>query len=512
MNIRFSIHFSLTRNTRIDDTVGLVFRYLNNLKKQIMTHKLVILILILVMSWSGVAQNDTEKSYTLDECIAVALEHNLDLKSTNLQANSAKVNYQQSKANILPSINGDFSLGVNDGRSINPFTNAYINQELTFSNLGLSLDMTIFNGFRLLNSAKQSRLNKKASDLEIDAAKQDLILNVTLAYLQVLNARDVLELTKSRLETTKQQLEIQQGFYENESGNPADYADILGQVASDETSVLSSKSSLNNAKLSLMRLLNLEKSVNVDTEGLILDFKIYKLSADAVYKEALQNLATFKAKELRVEAAKKGVSVAKSQFTPEISLFGGVNTNYSSAAELFTSSGASIVETGDFVTVDGLDLPIMTEQTNFASKRIDYKDQLDNNLNTVVGVQVFVPLFNGFRAKNNVALEKIRVEESIIELERTHTDIKNAIAQVHFDMEAVYNRHLSLVKQVEAYEESYRINDIRFKNGVSNFLNYITSKNNLDNAKVNLANAKYEYLLRVKVLDYYRGVDVSIIE
>ncbi|WP_179317500.1 TolC family protein [Winogradskyella undariae] len=467
-----------------------------------MIYKLVILIILYLISWAGFAQ----KTYTLDDCIAIALEHNLDLKSTHLQANSAKVNYKQSKANLLPSLNGDFNLGVNDGRSIDPFTNDYIDQELTYSNLGLSLDMTIFNGFRLLNSAKQKRLNAQASELETEAEQQDLILNVTLAYLQVLNAKDVLDLAHARLKTTNQQLQIQKGFFESESGNPADYADILGQIANDETSVLVSESSLNSAKLSLMLLLNIETSINVDTESLILGFKPYTLSVDAVYRESLQNLATFKAKDLRVEAAKKGVSVAKSQFTPEVSFFGGVYTNHSSAAEFYTSNGISLIETGDFVTVDGQDLPIMTEQANFASKSIGYKDQLDNNLNTVVGVAVNVPLFNGFRAKNNVALEKIRVEESIIELERTHVSIKNAITQVYFDMEAAYKRYQSLEKQVEAYQESYRINDIRFKNGVSNFLNYITSKNNLDNAKVNLANAKYEYVLRVKVLDYYRGV------
>lgn len=471
-----------------------------------MIHKHVVYTIIFLMGWTGFAQGQTNISYTLDECISIALANNLDLKSTNLTANSAKVNYQRSKANMLPSLNGNFNLGVNDGRSIDPFTNDFINQELTFSNAGLSLDMTIFNGFRLLNTAKQNRLNKKASDLEIEANEQDLILNVTLVYLQVLNARDVLELTKARLETTKEQLKIQEGFYENESGNPADYADILGQIASDETSILVSESSLNTTKLNLIRLLNLEDSVILDTEGLILDFEHYNLSADEVYKESLQHLATFKARELRIEAAKKGVSVAKSQFTPEIALFGGINTNYSSVAQLFNATGTSIVETGGFVTVDGQDLRVKTEQTAFTAEGISFRDQLDNNLNTVVGVAVNVPLFNGFRAKNNVALEKIRVEESVLELERTHIDIKNAIAQVHFDMEVVYKRHHSLERQVEAYQESFRINDIRFKNGVSNFLNYITSKNNLDNAKVNLANAKYEYLLRVKVLDYYRGV------
>ena len=92
-------------------------------------------------------------------------------------------------------------------------------------------------------------------------------------------------------------------------------------------------------------------------------------------------------------------------------------------------------------------------------------------------------------------------------MERTHLDIKNNIAQVHFDMVAAYGRYQSLLKQVEAYEESYRINEIRFNNGVSNFLSYVTSKNNLDASRVNLENAKYDYLLRVKVLDYYRGIN-----
>ncbi|MGC1203544.1 MAG: TolC family protein [Flavobacteriaceae bacterium] len=470
-----------------------------------MIHKKIIYVIIVLISLKGYTQNTLEKSYSLEACISIALENNLDLKSTYLNANSAKVNYQQSKANLLPSINGNFNLGVNDGRSIDPFTNDFINQELTFSSLGLSLDATIFNGFRLLNTLKQNSLNKKASELEIEAAKQDLVLNVTLSYLQVLNAEAILDLNKARLEATNKQLKIQEGFYKNEFGNPADYADILGQVANDETSILVSESNLNNAKLSLSRILNLETGLIINTEGFILDFETYNLSADEVYKEALQNLATFKARAFRIEAAKKGVSVAKSQFTPVISVFGGVNTNYSSAAETFFSSGSSIVDSGDFVTVNGADLPVMTEQANFLSEKINYRDQLDNNLNTVVGVAVNVPLFNGFRARNNVKLEKNRVEESVLELERTHLDIKNAIAQVHFDMETIFKRHKSLLKQVEAYQESYRINEIRFKNGVSNFLNYISSKNNLDNAKVNLANTKFEYVLRVKVLDYYRG-------
>ncbi|GAB5398474.1 MAG: TolC family protein [Aureisphaera sp.] len=473
-----------------------------------MKHKIIIFTLIVLMGTISHAQEITEKKYSLDECISIALQNNLDLKSANLRANSAKINHRQAKANLLPSVNGNFNLGVNDGRSIDPFTNDFITQELTFSNMGLNLNMTVFNGFRLLNAAKQNGLNRQASELEIDAAKQDLVLNVTLAYLQVLNSNAILNLNKQRLEATKKQLKIQEDFFKNESGNPADYADILGQIANDETNILTSESSLNNAKLSLIQLLNLPDNVAIDPEEIILDFEKYPLSADEVYQEALQHLATFKATELRVEAAKKGVSVAKAQFTPEVSLFAGVNTNYSSVAETFTATGTSIVETGDFVTIDGEDFNVLTESTAFESQKIGYTDQLDNNLNTVIGVAVNIPLINGFSAKNNVALEKIRVEESLVQLEQTTLEIKNAIVLVHFDMEAAFNRCRSLENQVTAYQESYRINEIRFNNGVSNFLNYITSKNNLDNAKINLTNAKFDYWLRVKILDYYRGENI----
>ncbi len=470
-----------------------------------MSSKLVICLFVFCIQHISFSQVENEKSYTLNECITIALENNLDLKSTQLNASSAAINFRQSKANVLPTLNGNYNIGVNNGRSIDPFTNDFINQELTFSNARLNLDVTVFNGFRLINTIKQERLNTLVSEMEIEEAKQNLILNVTLAYLQVLNSRDVLELAKKRAEVTDKQLNRQENLYKEEVGNPADYTDIKAQKTIDETSILSSESSLNNAKLNLIGLLNIKDDISIDTKDLLLDFENYPLSSEDVFNDALQNLATFKTQELRIKAAKKGINVAKAQFTPEVSIFGQLNTNYSSAAQTFVETGSSVVETGDFVVINNQNSPVLTDQKEFRAEKIGYKDQFDNNLNTVIGLSVGVPLFNGFRAKNNVALEKIKVEESLVELDRTEQSIKNAIKQVHFDMEAAFKRHQSLLKQVEAFEESYRVNEIRFNNGASNFLAYITSKNNLDNAQTNLTNSKYEYLLRVKVLEYYRG-------
>ena len=467
--------------------------------------KSIIFTTILLFSLLGFSQENDVKSFTLQECITTAIENNLSLKSTKNAQKSSIINYQQSKMNLLPNINGNYNLGVNNGRSIDPFTNDFINQKLTFSNANLSLNATVFNGFRLLNSLKREKLNSKAATLEVEQEKQNLILSVTLAYLQVLNAKDVLNLNKQRLVATNKQLKIQKDLYDEGRENPADYTDLLGQKSSDETNILSSEIALNNAKLNLATLLNLSTNVDVSSNGFLFNLDKYQFSSQEVFNDALQGLATFKASELRVESAIKGLSVARAQYIPEISLFGQLNTNYSSAAETFIETGSSIIQTDDFVTINNQNIPVFTNQKSFNSQQINYLDQLDNNLNSVVGLSIRLPIFNGFRAKNNVALEKVNVEESLIALEQAQFEIKNAINQVHFDMEAAFARYQSLSKQVLAYKKSFEINQTRFNNGVSNFLAYITSKNNYENAKINVSISKYDYFLRVKVLEYYRG-------
>ncbi|WP_111307340.1 TolC family protein [Confluentibacter sediminis] len=449
----------------------------------------------------------SQETYTLEKCLEIAFENNFDLKGVKLKAESSKVNLNQSWGNIMPNVNGNYNLGINNGRSIDPFTNGYINQQLTFSNAGLSAGLPIFNGFKLKNSIKQSYLNLKASEMEVEEAKQNLTVNITLAYLQVLNMRDLLELNKARLEVTQKQVDRLSSFYKEGEGNPADYTDMKGQLANDEIAVIGSKNNLKVGINSLFQLLGLESDFNASFEDIdpLRDFIMYPMNDVEIYNEALQNLATFKAKELRQDAAKSAVSVAKANFTPEISLFGQLNTNYSSAAQLFTETGSTIENTGNFVNIGGQQYDVMTNKTQYQASDISYNDQFDNNLSTSYGVSVYIPLFNGFRAKNNVKLRKIELEESQIELENTKFQYKQSIELGYSNMEAAFNKYEALQQQVESFEESFRVNEIRFNNGVSNVIEYIISKNNLDTARQNLSMAHYEYLLRTKVLDYYRG-------
>jgi len=456
----------------------------------------------------GYAQEDQKIIYNLNDCIRIAIKNNLDLKSSELKAESSEVNFKQSRNELFPTLNMNYNLGLNNGRNIDPFSNDVVTEQLTFSNLNLNLGVTVFNGFRLMNSIKQSKLNLQASEMEIEEAIQDLTIEVTFRYIQILNGKDLLELSKSRLETTKSQLDRLEAHYNEGDGNPADYTDMLGQYTNDKIGIINATNSLKEAVLNLIRLLSTDPDSELqfeDIEGMIETDK-YQFSAGQVFDDALQNLATFKAKRLRIDAADTGVKAAKANYFPEISLFGQLNTNYSSVAQEFTQTGTIISETGDFIDINNQNFPVLTNETLFDAENIGYSDQFNDNFNSVFGVSVRIPIFNGFRAKNTVALQKIQLRESSIDLQNTKLLFKQSIEEAYLKMESAFNRHHILLDQVAAYEQSFHTNEIRFNNGVSNIVEYLISKNNLDTAKLNLSKAKYEYILRVRVLDYYRGI------
>ncbi|MGC1632782.1 MAG: TolC family protein [Gelidibacter sp.] len=451
------------------------------------------------------SQTEEKTAMTLEECISLAIENNLDLKSTKLTKETWNVNFKQNKNALLPNVNGSFNLGVANGRSIDPFTNGIINQELTFSNAALGLDVLAFNGFRLINRWKQAKLNLKSAEMEVEAEKQSLILNVTLTYLRVLNAQDLVKMSESRLKTTQGQLDRLRSLYEEETGNPAEYHDLQGQLAMDAASIVDYKNNLETELIKLNTLINNEAPITVSPLNLALDIEIYGFTAQDVYEQALQVFPTIKARHLSVEATEKGIAVARAQYVPEVSVFANLTTNYSSAARLFNESGTSLVGTNDFVTINNQEYFIFTQQTNFTSDHIPYRDQFDNNLNSSIGVSVSVPIFNGFRAKSNVALQIIKKEEAQTALAQIKLELQQSIKQSYSAMINAFERSKLLQNQVDAYKKSFLINEIRFNNGVSNSVDYIISKNNLDNAQTNLANVNYEYALRVKILEYYRG-------
>jgi outer membrane protein len=212
-----------------------------------------------------------------------------------------------------------------------------------------------------------------------------------------------------------------------------------------------------------------------------------------------------KAADLRTKAANQGIRVAAAGLYPTVSLFGQLGTNFSSAARRSTLLNVTDVATSDYVVVNGTNSPVFTKQSNYSSQKINFFSQYNNNLNTYVGLNINVPIFSSFKTRTNVRLARLEEKRNSYIAENTKIQLRQAIEQAVLNMTTAWDRYKVLQEQVAAFEESFRAAEIRFNLGALNSVEYLIIKNNLDRANINLAVAKYEYLLRTKVLDFYQG-------
>jgi outer membrane protein len=444
---------------------------------------------------------------TLKDCIDTALKNNISVKQSQLLMNTAGINYQQAKNERLPSLQSSYNYGVNNGRSIDPFTNSYLNQQLKFSNVDAQLNIPLFNGFSLSNSIKQNELAFAGATMEWQQRKDELTLQVILAYLQVLNDADAIDLAKQQAAVSKQQVDRLKVINEEGATPPANFSDLRGQYAGDLLTVVNAENNYASSVLALTQLMNVAYSdkLTFDKSGVQEEVQQFAVSPEEIYSMSLQKLATVKASELRISSSTAAIKTAASAFYPRVSLFSGASTNYSSAAQLSTLTGTAYVPTDQYVVVNGNNEPVISKQDSYSNKPIGYGSQVKNNISTFFGVSVTVPIFNAFRTRTAVKLAKNNEKASRLIADNIKQQLRQGIDQAVVNINAVYKRYQALKEQADAYNESFRIASVRFENGAINSPEYLIAKNNLDRANANIIIAKYEYLLRKKILDFYMG-------
>ncbi|MEO6252371.1 MAG: TolC family protein [Ferruginibacter sp.] len=451
------------------------------------------------------AQDNTR--LTLKTCLDIALANNIPVKQNDLLQQVAKVNYNQAKYDRLPNVAADINYGINNGRSIDPFTNGYSNQKLSSSDARLSASVPVFKGLQMQNNIRQTSLTYQATQMELQQEKDNLTLNVILAFLQMMNDEDVLALTKKQIRVTEKQVE-RLGLLNKEGAiAPPVLYDMKGQYASDQLAVITATRSLEMSKLALAQFMNIpyNKDMQINREGFDLTIAAYEGTADNIYTTALQQLAMVKAADLRTQAATKAIRVAAADLYPTLSLFGQLGSNFSSAARKSTLTGVSDVATSDYVLVNGNNSPVITKQSNYNIQKINLFNQYSNNLNTYFGLSLQVPIFSSFQTRTNIKLARLEEKRNSYVAENTKIQLRQAIEQAWLNMTTANDKYKILTEQVAAFEESFRAAEIRFNLGASNSVEYLIVKNNLDRATINLTIARYEYLLRTKVLDFYQG-------
>jgi len=431
----------------------------------------------MMMYMDGRSQLITGRPLSLQECVQTAINNNLDVKQSDLSMEQAAVTWRQSKANLLPNISGEIDHTLNQGRSIDLSTNSYVNQQQTSGSYSLSGNVTLFNGLRLLNTLKSSQYAYEASKMELQQSKDQLMLNVVLAYLQILTNIDLLKQAQNQAEVTRKQVERLELMNQEGAIKPSDLADMKGLLASNKMTIIQSQNNLDAARLSLSQLMNVAYNKDLEVERLTADQvnMNYGTTPDSIFNIALQQLATIKAAELRTKSAEKAVQAARGNLFPVVGLGAGFYTPYSSTSR------------------------------DTAQKKIAYYDQLSNNYRTYVGVGISVPIFNNFRYRNQISLAKINLKSAEYTAKTQQIQLKQVIEKDYFNLTAAKNRYQALVDQVAAYAESFRAADVRYNAGASTSVDYFIAKNNFDQANANLIIARYDYVLRTKILDYYQA-------
>jgi outer membrane protein len=461
----------------------------------------------LVLLFSIAQHLMAQDKFSLKQCVDLAIANNPQVKQSEWQMQTAQVNWQQARANLLPAINAGVGHGINQGRSIDPFTNSYVNQTLRAANYGANGSLPVFSGFNIQNTIRQNSLSYEAAKMDLQQNKDNIVLGVVLAYLQVLNNEDLLDLSRKQVEVSKQQVVRLEVLNKEGAVPPAQLYDLKGQLADNELALVSNQNAWEAAKLALCQLMNIDFRRSMQLERLnTAELNLaYEATVEQVYETALRQMGLVKAADLRKQSAAKAVMAARGNLFPSISLVGSVNSNYSSAALQDIFIDRTEQPTGAYVLSNGNTLPVLAVSSNFKTEKINYSNQLKNNIFTYVGVSVNIPVLNSFQSRNRIKLAKITQQSTELTANNTRIQLRQDIERAYLNMEAASNRYKVLQQQVDAFKESFRTAEVRFNEGVINSVDYVIAKNNYDRSVINFTQARYEYLFRTKVLDYYQA-------
>lgn len=428
---------------------------------------------------AAVQAGNTASRINLQQAVDIALKNNIQVKQSIVSVQNSELVLQQAKSNMLPSVTGYSGLSTNFGRGIDFLTNTYTNQTISNNNLGLNTDVVIYQGGLLQNTIKRNTLDLKATEQDLLAMKNNTALNVVLAYLNILNFEDQLTIAQSQSYITKQQIDRTEKLVGAGSLPQSNLYDLKAQLANEETTIVNSQSSLDIAKLNLIQLMNDPNTIAIELDRISITAPSsngYDATATQVYNAAEDTQPAILASDLRTQSTFYNLKIAEAGFKPTLTFSAGAGSGYS-------SSGKDIL----------------------TREKIRYFTQLNRNLSENLGLNLNIPIFNKFRSKTNLAQANLQKINAELTAQNARLTLRQTIEQAYVNMNNAAKRFDALTVQVSALEESFRAADSRFNAGAIDFVAYNLQKTNLDKARANQVQAKYDYVFRTKILDFYQN-------
>jgi outer membrane protein len=421
------------------------------------------------------------QAWSLEECIKYAIDHNIQIKQQTIQTKVQKNSLDQSKLNLLPTINGQASHDYSFGRALDQNTYTFYKQTVLQDYFYLGGRTDLFNGLQNLNTIQKNKYELLAGEQDLLRIRDNVSLNVALAYLQILLNKELVTANENQLNITLQQIEKTKKLVDAGSVARGNLLQIEAQAAQEELSLITIKNQLETSYLNLTQLLEIETPAGF--EIVVPDINVEQNSVitgniDEIYNLAVKTRPEIKSSELKLTASQYDLKIARGARSPNISLSHTFGTRYSYIKDL-----------------PGLQ---------------SFQDQLKNNKNYGLGVSLNIPVLNGWQVNKNISNSKLAVENSQYSLEGTKKQLYKDIQQAYTDAVAALKKYNASAKAVSSSEESFRYTEQKFNVGMITPVDYNASKNQLLSAQSEMSQAKYEFIFKTKVLDFYKGLPLNL--
>lgn len=435
---------------------------------------------------SSLSAQDHPELWSLERCIRYAQENNIDLKQKEQEKESRDIELNTSKWSWLPAVNANTAQSFQFGRSTTK-SGVIVDQSAQNTTFNISLDMPLFDGLKTPNDIAARRLSLKAAMESLNKAKEDLAINVASYYLQVLYNKELLKVAELQVALDNEQVSKTEAMVNNGKVPLSQLYDMKAQLAKDEATLVESRNNVSLALLDLAQSLELERSnKNFDIEtpeqvDVVAENMGSLLPPDHIYENALTFKPQIKEQEYLLASAKKNLNVARSEYYPKLNLGASYSNGY-----YHSSMGGEFVDTRSF------------------------SEQLKQNGQNIIGFSLSIPLFNRLQVRNSVRQAKVNIRNQELMLENTRKALYKEIQQAYFNATAAQEKYTASGKSVVASKEAFEYAQASYEAGKSTVFEFNEAKTKYAQSLAEQAQAKYDYIFRAKILDFYNGVEIKL--
>lgn len=424
----------------------------------------------------GFSANAQVKNWTLMECVDYALKNNISIKQSELDLKVSDVEKLEALGNFLPNVSASGSYGINTGANVNPTTNQFQNESFRSASANINTSINLFNGLLNWKTAQRAKINKLANTYRLNKMKDDIALSVANSYLQILFNKEQLKVLVNQNKITKENLARTKQLIDAGTLPAGDIHDLNATDASQEQQIILAENTLMISKLGLAQTLLLDDYANFDVAVEEMDVpqtQILLQTPEAITQKAKETVNDIKVAQANLEVSKKDVQISRSAYMPTLSGFASYNTRWSSQTEMF-----------------------------------GFVDQLSLFDGTNIGLQLNVPILNGFATRGRVQRSKISQEKTKLLLNQAELDLERTVYQAYNDLKTAKSAYEAAMKTAEARKFAQEFSKERYNVGLLNSFDYSQTLLAYENAQSEVLRTKYDYIFKIKLLEFYFGIPI----